>query len=121
MACRPWVGGAAVARMLLVVCACSAGRVANQPQTAGRADSEHTYRADGWIVKNEPAAERWWRQTSMHRSSGSGGSRSADGLDLTPTGMEQAAFILSEMGHEAHAQRALAAGARYFSSSMHRG
>jgi hypothetical protein len=88
-------------RALGVICACSVGA-----KTAGHAGDEHTYRADGWVVKNEPSSERWWRQTSIHRLGGGAG------LDLTPAGMEQAAFILLEMGQEALAQRALAAGAR---------
>jgi hypothetical protein len=57
----------------------------------------HIYREDGWIVKNAAAQRRAGRD---------------DSIDLTAAGMEKAAFLLLEMGHEAHAARALAAGAR---------
>ena len=57
----------------------------------------HIYREDGWIVKNAAAQRRVGRD---------------DSIDLTAAGMEKAAFMLLEIGHEAHAARALAAGAR---------
>ena len=75
--------------------------VSGAPKQKAETHDAHTYRQDGWVVKNEPANARRWRSSGQ------------DTVDLTPAGMEQAAFILLEMGHEAHAQRALAAGARY--------
>jgi hypothetical protein len=55
----------------------------------------HTYREDGWVVKNVPAR------------------RDRDeGLELSAPGLEKAAFLLLEMGQEAQAQRALMAAAR---------
>ena len=82
----------AVLMPLLCVCSSAVG-VVNQPAGSGVGDV-HTYRDDGWVVKNAPA-----RPDDDH-------------IDLTAKGMERAAFLLLEMGQDAHAQRALEAGAR---------
>ena len=63
--------------------------------TADDSGDVHTYRDDGWIVKNAPAKQQY------------------EGIELSAAGMEKAAFVLLEMGHEVHAQRALMAAARY--------
>ena len=63
--------------------------------TADDSGDVHTYRDDGWIVKNAPAKQQY------------------EGVELSAAGMEKAAFMLLEMGHEVHAQRALMAAARY--------
>lgn len=62
--------------------------------TADNSGDMHTYRDDGWIVKNAPA---------KHQHSG---------IELSEAGMQTLAFLLLEMGHETHAQRALMAAAR---------
>ena len=79
--------------LMPLLCVCSVVGVVNQPAGSGVGDV-HTYRDDGWVVKNAPQRP------------------DDDRIDLTATGMERAAFLLLEMGQDAHAQRALEAGAR---------
>lgn len=89
---------AEAAMWVMYACLAGGGAHTAHGQAGGAAGDVHTYRDDGWIVKNAAPPRD-------------------DRIDLSAQGMEKAAFLLLEMGHEAHAARALATGARLADTS----
>jgi hypothetical protein len=92
------MGSALRLTLVVLLCVCSVGGIEKQQHQGGHAGDVHTYREDGWVVKNA--------RSTLERQ---------QGLEISAAGFERTAFLLLEMGQDALAQRALAASARFVS------